>query len=286
MSIKKPAVTKSQNMTLSRDFSPSCVAIYVTSFDGYEDLWSPFFECFWDNWPDCPFKVYLGGNEKGFCDDRVVFLKAGNGKCWSDRVKEHLSEINEEYVVMFLEDWFLTKKVDTENILHLMSMMSRLDGKMLRLVPDPRPDYSVGGCPEFGLMGLGTINRTNTHATVWDKNTLLGLLRSGESLWEFEVYGAARSNCLSGGVYCVWQRSMHYLGAVDAGKFTRNAVRVFTRRNVTLDLSRRDVKGMSETFSWRIRNFVTNLMRLFLPARLRQKLRGTISGPNAYQLRR
>ena len=34
------------------DADPSDIAVYVTSFDGYSDLWGPFFQCFWRHWSD------------------------------------------------------------------------------------------------------------------------------------------------------------------------------------------------------------------------------------------
>lgn len=262
------------------------VAVYVTSFDGYSDLWVPFFECFWRHWPDCPFKVYLGGNSKGYDDDRVTFLGAQMDQPWSNRVVEHLEQIDSSYVIMFLEDWFLTKPVDSTAILEMFRTFETLNGRMLRFVPDPAPSKAIGGCPEFGLLELGQLNRTNTHATLWKKTTLLSLLKQDESLWEFEVFGAARSNAFSGGMYSVWQRGIYYLGAVDAGKYTREALRYAKKKGLFLDLSKRSVKSIRETFSWKTGNLIKSLTRTIVPLRARQRVKKGLLGAKAFKLRK
>ena len=78
-------------------------SIYVSSFDGYSDLWRPFFDCFFKYWEDVPFPVYLGTNSKKFDDDRVISLPAAESNNWTDRAYEHIKQIPSKYVLMFLE---------------------------------------------------------------------------------------------------------------------------------------------------------------------------------------
>lgn len=262
------------------------LAIYIASFDGYSDLWEPFFELFWKFWPDCPYDVYLGANSKDFDDDRVTILRSPNDAVWSDRARHHLEQIDHDYVLVMLDDWFVEAPVDAPAIARLVEIFDIVRGHAIRLMPDPKPTLALGGLPEIGLMGLGIQNRTSTQATIWRRTSLLQLLRDGESLWEFEVYGAARSNMWSGGVFSVWTAPIKYFGAVDAGKFTRAATRYLERNNVTYAPEKRATKSFYEQSEHTVRNKITDALRLVLSHRARQKLRSFVEGRDAFALRK
>lgn len=263
------------------------VAIYVASFDGYSDLWPPFFELFWRFWRDCPYDVFLGANSKSFPDERVTVLHASETANWSDRVQEHLSQIDHTYVITMLDDWFLHAPVKNSDLERLVAIADIVRAHSIRLVPDPKPSRALGGIPEIGLMNVGIQNRTSTHATIWRRTSLLELVRPGESLWEFEVYGAARSNIWAGGVFSVWTAPIKYFGAVDAGKFTRSAARYLDNEKVTYNQdASREVKTFSEQFKHTIRNRVFDVLRLFLSHRARQRIRLVLYARDAYSLRK
>jgi len=59
------------------------VAILVSSFDGFSDLWSPFFMLFWRYWPDCPYPVYLISNNKIYENPRITTIMVGEDRHWS-----------------------------------------------------------------------------------------------------------------------------------------------------------------------------------------------------------
>ena len=56
------------------------VAILVPSFDGYRDVWEPFFRCFFKFWPDCPYPVVLGSIRETCSDPRVSPLTIGRDR--------------------------------------------------------------------------------------------------------------------------------------------------------------------------------------------------------------
>lgn len=262
-----------------------CV-IYVASWDGYADLWGPFFEFFWKYWPDCPYPVYLGSNSKGFEHPRVNMLHAGTHNNWTDRTKEHLQAIDAKYVLMMLDDWYLTRTVHSGEIAELVGLMKKLDGRMLRLVTDPKPDHALAGHPQIGLLKTGKLNRTNTHATIWERETLRGLMRAGESLWQFEVNGSIRSNAHSGGIYSVWKTAMTYKGAVDAGKWTRHAARRLDAVHIERNQAARSVKTIQETCKHFVSNALASVLRSVTSLRFRQAAKILLSGNDAYREKR
>jgi hypothetical protein len=257
-------------------------ALCVSSLDSYADLWAPFFNLVDLYWPDCPFPLYLGVNERRFDHPRVTTTHAGLHDNWSDRAREHLSAIPTKYVLMMLDDWFLTEPVDTKRIQHLLTLLERFDGHMLRLVPDPKPDHAIAGHPSIGLMGIGTLNRTNTQATLWRKDTLLRLLRPGESLWEFEVHGSVRSNSYSGGIFSVWRPALSYEGVISRGKWERGAARRYSRMNVGCNFDVRQTKTIAEASVLGMTRTIGPLIRRLLPMHLRQRAAHALLGPGAY----
>src|SRR5438270_12060517 len=95
-------------ITTSEGERPSC-SVLVLSCDSYSDLWRPFFTLFWRHWPDCPLDVYLGTNSTRYEDARVCSLNAGRGEPWSKRLRYFLNQMDSRYVLIMLEDFFLTK---------------------------------------------------------------------------------------------------------------------------------------------------------------------------------
>lgn len=260
-------------------------AVYISSWDGYSDLWEPMVKIFYKHWADCPFNVFMGANQKTYSYNGAKTLQAPEGSNWTDRAKIHLDQIDAEYILMFLEDWFLTDKVDNDLINSLLLQMDILEGKMLRLVPDAKPQKPVAGYPDIGILTVGQLNRTNTHATIWRKDTLLDLMRAGESLWEFEVNGSIRSNKYSGGMFAVWNRAVKYNGVVDRALWWPGYARRYASMDVGCDFNKRGIMTRGQAFKWYLLKHASWYSRYFIPFRMRQKLKQWIFGENVYQFR-
>src|SRR6266568_9360967 len=97
---------------------PIRIAVLVVSCDPYSDVWAPFFTLFWKYWPDCPYPVYLGTNEKTVPHNSVTTLRVGTDRDWSSNLREMLRQLRAEHVMLFLEDFFITARVDTASIQH------------------------------------------------------------------------------------------------------------------------------------------------------------------------
>src|ERR1700712_4408185 len=83
--------------------TPSC-ALLVISCDNYRDLWKPFFNLLWRNWPDNPFPVYLGSIRSEYPDPRVTTLTAGEDISWSRNLRWFLEQLQTEYVLTLFDD--------------------------------------------------------------------------------------------------------------------------------------------------------------------------------------
>lgn len=238
-------------------------SVLIPSCDKYSDLWTPFFILFWRHWPDCPFPVYLGSNEKTFSHTRVQPILVGPDRSWSDSVRKMLQAIDTPYVLMILEDFFLRRHIDTERILSCLDALCRLEGEMLRLIPRPGPDAAVRQFPEIGLIKAGAPFRVSTQAAIWRREFILALLRDGESIWQFEVNGTARSADIDDGFYCVWKPIMPYRHhVVERGKWFRREALRFRGMGIGCDFSGRPIMTRGESLRWNLGKMRSHLLKL------------------------
>jgi hypothetical protein len=258
------------------------LSIYVSSFDDYSDIWPSFFKRFFKNWGDCPYPVHLGAVAKEYPDSRVKALHAGDHRNWSSRALEHLQQLNSTYVLMMLEDYMIDRPVDSAQIEQVVRLMTLYDLHAVRLFPDPAPVVGMPGVPMLGYQGEGQLNRTNTHATIWRRQTLLEIIRPGESLWEFEINGSIRSNRYPGGICGCWQPVIHYVMAIGKGRWFRKGLRSLHRDGIYPDLRERPAETRGEELRAWIEAMVGGLIRALLPLHLRQRLKLRVC-PNAYK---
>jgi len=220
----------------------SC-AVLVVSSDGYKDLWPPFFHLFRQYWPDCPFPVYLGAQTAVADFAGVTSLLAGPDQSWSNSLRYFLNQLETENVLLLLEDFFLCRRVASDNLLKRLSALRSLNGTVLRLRPDPAPTIPVYGHEEIGELHRLAPFRVSMQASLWNRQSLLALLRDGESPWEFELDGTLRSQAQPRGFYCTFTQEFSYRHVVEKGQWFWAAARDYRRKNIGCDFRARRVMG-------------------------------------------
>lgn len=226
-------------------------SILVTSCDPYSDLWTPYFRQFWSNWPDCPYPVYLSANHKTCDDPRVITLKSGAESNWTNQVRLHLELLDTPYVLLTLEDFFLRRLVPTLKVRECVRILGTLGGHMLRLVCRPGPDRPVRGFPGIGSIDCGAPYRVSTQAAVWNRESLLSLMRRDESIWDFEIKGSQRSRAFEAGFYCVYRDVLTYRHhVIERGKWFPWEARTFARAGIGCDFDARPIMTHREAARW------------------------------------
>lgn len=174
-------------------------SVLVTSCDAYEDAWEPFFSLFKHMWPDCPFPVFLNTESKSYTDESLTIKslhpentnkKTGKPISWSDRLKQALQKIETDYVLFFLEDFFLMSPVRSDKVnecIRLMEENTKIG--VIRFYEDfhlPEIIYD-----EFSKADPEYDYAISTMVSLWKKDFLISILRD-ENPWEFEFNGTAR----------------------------------------------------------------------------------------------
>lgn len=165
------------------------LSIVVVSTDSYSDLWPDFFKCLKDNWPDCPYKVYLVNNTLNPNIDGVEVINCGENAQWSERTRIALNKIPTKYVCCLLEDFFISDKVDTAVVKEAIDFMEKegfLYYKILSLSKFTTENYK--SIPYLQTIPASYRYGISLMASIWDKNYFLEKIgKENYNPWKFEV---------------------------------------------------------------------------------------------------
>jgi len=215
------------------------IPLLVVSCDRYSDLWDPFFGIFWRRWPDCPFQVNLVANIMKYSHPRVTTVTIGEDIGWGAGLIEALSQLSSEYVIIFLEDFFLEKLVDTAEVLRLTEIAVENRVGCLRLTPNPRPSLKVVGHQNLGWILPGDPYRVSTQVALWRIDTLVSVVKPVFSPWDFELKGSLLSTNLIEPFWSVWKPVIHCQHAVERGLWIPWGLSTCDAAGIKVDLTKR-----------------------------------------------
>ena len=246
-------------------------AILVLSCDKFEDTWEPFFKLFHHYFDECDIPLYLGTNTKEFDDKKVVTVLSGEDKDWSSSLKNILAQIQEEFILILLDDLFITSKFDDEKMKNCFDFMNNSDVKHIHLKTSMKPASIINN--DYGQFGVYDIGMPYTVNVIgfWNKNYLNNILIPGESPWNFEIMGSYRVS-YDPGFYCLMQVLFDDLHGIEKGMWFDSSIgyldnhELIDRRQLSRPVLKNNLKIKSV-----IQSKYFNIVRL-VPWRLRVKL--------------
>ena len=221
--------------------------VLVTSCDAYRDVEGPFLALFRRYWPDCPFELVVSGEtgaEKGF--DRAVL--SGRGKTWSQMLVEALDAVATPYVLMLMNDYFLSSPVDTPRLLGLLDEAKSRDALNYRLCPDPPRAVK------------NTAYAVSCKAGFWNRLFLRELAAKTRSAWEFERYGSYMFDESDPRPLLVTERlEFPFLDVVHKGYWEPFGLELLEREGISPDLSARGAAPAAVRIKEAVKNAVFRL---------------------------
>ncbi len=251
------------------ELDPRSVALVVASCDRYADVWQPWFQAFSRFWPDCPYSVYHVSDTLHWSAPSVRPLLTGPHYSWSDNLIKALSHLSETYVYLVVDDLIFTAPVDSNRVHALISQLHALDGNYLRL--NDIPPYDAFCTADLGVINPGAVYRTSTQMCIWKRSTLLSILKSDESIWEFEMEGSRRSDAFPR-FYATTRAGLEYVNAIIKGKWSRNVISRLAASQIEVPLGSRPVMSRREELAFRI-GVVRNKCLYMLPSNVRRSIR-------------
>jgi hypothetical protein len=201
------------------------LSIIVFSCDKYQELWAPFFELFFKQWPSLKtsnqqIPIYLVTNSKTYDDPRITMVNIKHEKSWSDNALTVLAAVKTKYVLIILEDYFFTR-IDEKRLHEIFNFMKSEDVSYCQIGYNGT-DIAIRKKAEV-FPGVAEKDRyepwrTSLYSCIWRTKDMTHIVRSGESIWEFEIAGTVRSQGLFGKFLTVFENQpVDYLNMVQQG---------------------------------------------------------------------
>ncbi|HEY2799873.1 MAG TPA: hypothetical protein VGI85_04715 [Chthoniobacterales bacterium] len=219
------------------DFTSS-VALLISSCDAFFDAWKPFVAFFEEFWDDCPLDVFLLTNQLAVHSDRLQPLPVGEDRGWSSNLLAALERLPHSYLLYFQEDYFLTARVAQNQLAKDFEQViaSGADSLCFRARTEPDEDFRPLNA-RFGMVPLTSDGRTRCQVTLWKRSALQSILREGESAWDFEARGSARTQAMQILSYARREDApiLYLMSAISRGLWMPEAVTLCREHEVAID---------------------------------------------------
>jgi hypothetical protein len=172
------------------------ISIVVSGFDKYSKLWPGLVHGFKKYWPDCPWPKYFITN---YMDAPPGFktIKTAKEFSWGSKATRALLQIDTDIVFWLMEDCWLPGPVDTTSMVKFYDLMManpiidhiRMVPPFLSdgtIVPERECDRPSKYDPRLWHFKEAAEWRASIMAPFWRRESLLGYLREGDSVWSFE----------------------------------------------------------------------------------------------------
>ncbi len=184
----------------------SKITMLLNTCDRYSFLIPDFLTLLHRYWPEFHDRIFLNSEHFIRLDNQSFDVVQSSykldGLAWSDRLYECLAQIDTEFVLLFLDDFYLKGRVDNSRFLECVEFMSNnSDVCAITFLPEPGAT-DVKGPGGLVLRRKLSPYLVTAHATLYRRDFLMGILRAGESAWDFEVNGTVRSWFGSQRFYC------------------------------------------------------------------------------------
>jgi hypothetical protein len=238
------------------------ITIIVSSYDGAEDTWEPFFKLFSTYWPGCDYPVVLVTETKRFSYPDLPLrcfntgVMKGGPTAWGRRMLKSLDVIKSGTILYLQDDFFLTSPVDDnliEEFAGYMAEMSWTHESTMHIGLCPRSSHGPFHLTEYPLLwevDCQARYRFSLLPGLWNREELLRQIKPSDTAWEFEEKSHWRARRAKGRVLTV---NRHIFrpdgrliypfdpgGGIVRGRWDRGSVvDLFKQHGIIVDFSRR-----------------------------------------------
>ena len=231
------------------------VAVLIVSWDGYVDLWKPFFNCFFRFWPDCPYPVYLGTNSLLADDERVKPILIGEEVDYCSNLIAMLKQLDTRWVITWVEDFFPAKPIENQRVTSIVDFAERTGVDYANLVALPFEITPLfAGPPVVDSLGEAPMEapyRASMGTGLWKRESLIDFLVPGETVWDLERIGAQRSADLNMQCLCVTSSqvsnpTIKVLNGIERKRWKRGTAAFMRSQGFGGDLKTREIESKYE----------------------------------------
>ena len=154
--------------------------VLIMSSDGYEDCWKPFSILYNKYFPN-NYKTYIVTETKT-CPYFDTIKKTG---AWTKRLKEALQELDSEYVLLMLDDYFIHDKVDNNKIKECLKIIKETNAIVYNFEFKYRQGVELNNRYDIQLNNQYYLN--STQPSIWNRQRLIERLDKEQTPQEWEL---------------------------------------------------------------------------------------------------
>lgn len=238
------------------DYLNNKLTILIIGFDGYIDVWNHDFALMNRYWKDRP-RTILVDSELRPDYDGIEVINAGRDAEWSKKAIEALKHIETKYVLLLLEDFFISSSVDNNRIKSAVELMERdsLDYYqiLVQLVKQSwTPGKKYKGNKHIRVIPVDKKYPINLQAAIWRKSFLQQALGEGNyNAWSFEMnhmYDPVNIDRVS----CVIDDTnmLHIIHGIVQSKYLRSAKRKLKKLGCNISDDERATLSFKDDFKY------------------------------------
>lgn len=175
------------------------VTILINSCDLYKSAWEPFLKLFLIQWPDCPYNFVINSETLDYHGE-IKNVRAihpdDKTLTWTQRFIYVLNHIESEYILFFIEDYFVLNPVNTKVFEHAVKVLEKNPNVgMICLASTHKENIKTNDYEDedFYSRKIDEKNLIWCRTNLYRKDYLLKLLRDHETIWNFESYASYRA---------------------------------------------------------------------------------------------
>ena len=235
--------------------------LFLSTYDGGEDLWEGFFKALSVQWSQMDMPIIMNTETKSYSYpgyEIKTFQPSLNKKqTWAERLIDVLNHVETEYVLLFLEDFWLDKPVDDAFFRKTLQWMKEnpdvANFSYYPCAPGQNlPDFRF---ERFERRPQSCLYKFNCQVGLWRTKELISYLRPHESPWDWEIYGSMRASRIEKHFYSLrWMAPLVFSYTdnttgcvVRRGKWVKeNVMPLVEMYNLKIDFSKRGFDDFSD----------------------------------------
>jgi hypothetical protein len=211
--------------------------VLIMSCDSYNDTWLPFSILYNKYFPN-NYKTYIVTETKT-CPYFDTIKKTG---AWTKRLKEALQELDSEYVLLMLDDYFIHSKVDIKRIEQCLNDIKLTNAIVYNFEFKYRQCVELNNRYDIQLNNQHYLN--STQPSIWNRQRLIERLDKEQTAQEWELTKIDSEyihliNNTNEKIIDIGYDLSHKPWGIVQGKWSRETKELFDREMIKIDYEKR-----------------------------------------------
>lgn len=258
------------------------MSIVVVGCDAYSDIAEYYLQFLRKNWPDCPFRVLIATESHNFSDGEVANVLCGKESTWTGRAIQAIISTDSPYILLTVDDIFMSDKVDTNEFLNILRFMEEEKIKYYRIPvfrTTKKYEQTYPGNSNAEMIPTNKPYAVSIGTAIWDRTEILRILGDGsKSAWDLEN-DFSEMSLRGNGDYIEKYVSdkrflLHSVHMVKAGKWIGKAAKIMEEKGYDIDYSKRGFIPKSLAFKYDMYAFGSKICPPFMRRGVKKFLSG------------